>query len=89
MSAAELAALKARWNDVLFNLESQSRVAWLLYFDARLVSFEDGVLTIDFSDPQRFDQEQTYPINTDVRHRNALLAAVTAVTGQVITLRIA
>jgi hypothetical protein len=89
MSAAELAALKAQWNDVLFNLESQSRVAWLLYFDARLVSFEDGVLTIDFSDPQRFDQEQTYPINTDVRHRDALLAAVTAVTGQVITLRIA
>ena len=88
MSVAELSALKARWNDVLFNLESQSRVAWLLYFDARLVSFEDGVLTIDFSDPQRFDQEQTYPINTDVRHRDALLAAVTAVTGQVISLRI-
>jgi len=88
MSVAELAALKARWNDVLFNLESQSRVAWLLYFDARLVSFDDEVLTIDFSDPKRFDQDQTYPINTDVRHRDALLAAVTAVTGQVITLRI-
>ena len=89
MSADELAALKARWNDVLFYLESQSRVAWLLYFDARWVSLEADVLTIDFSDPQRFDQSQTYPISTDARHSDALLAAVTAVTGQVITLRIA
>lgn len=84
----DLAALKAKWSDVLNYLESQSRIAWLIYFDARLVSLIDEELTVDFSDPQRFDETQTYPLNTDVRHSAALLDAVHQVTGRSITLRV-
>ncbi|MFZ9728484.1 MAG: hypothetical protein ACO3CD_05675 [Candidatus Nanopelagicaceae bacterium] len=49
-----LGAIKARWNEVLDALERTDRVAWLAYFDGRLVSFENGTLILDFSDPNKF-----------------------------------
>ena len=50
MEPFDLPALKARWNDVLDDLESTHRTAWLAVFDGRLASLEDGILTLDFSD---------------------------------------
>ena len=61
----DLAGIKARWNDVLDELESIDRVAWLAYFDGRLVSFQDGVLTLDFADPNKFSGGHDY---SKVRH---------------------
>jgi hypothetical protein len=61
----DLQAIKGRWNDVLDSLESRDRVAWLAYFDARLVSYENGVLALDFSDPNKFDGGHDY---SKVRH---------------------
>ena len=46
----QLSELKAEWNEVLNHLESTNRIAWMAMFDGRLVSLEDGVLTLDFSD---------------------------------------
>ena len=46
----ELVEIRAQWNQVLDALESENRVAWIAYFDARLSSFENGTLTLDFSD---------------------------------------
>ena len=63
--ALNIAAIKARWNDVLDELESIDRVAWLAYFDGRLVSFQDGVLTLDFADPNKFSGGHDY---SKVRH---------------------
>lgn len=63
--ALDIAAIKARWNDVLDELESIDRVAWLAYFDGRLVSFQDGVLTLDFADPNKFSGGHDY---SKVRH---------------------
>ena len=57
--------IKTRWNDVLDELESIDRVAWLAYFDGRLVSFKDGVLTLDFADPNKFSGGHDY---SKVRH---------------------
>ena len=48
-----LAELRAQWNDVLDHLESQDRVAWIAYFDARLAEFDGQVLTLDFSDARK------------------------------------
>ena len=45
-----LESLKARWNDVLDDLEAAHRTAWLAVFDGRLERLHDGVLTLDFSD---------------------------------------
>lgn len=60
-----LAEIKTRWNDVLDELESIDRVAWLAYFDGRLVSLKDGVLTLDFADPNKFSGGHDY---SKVRH---------------------
>jgi hypothetical protein len=49
----ELIELKGRWNEVLDELESTDRIAWLAFFDARLANLEDGLLTLDFSDARK------------------------------------
>ena len=50
----EIEQIRSRWNDVLDTLESHNRIAWIAYFDARLISFTDGELTLDFSDSRKF-----------------------------------
>ena len=50
----DLGTLRSRWNEVLDLLESNDRIAWLVFFDARLASFENNVLTLDFSDARKF-----------------------------------
>ena len=46
-----VADFRARWNEVLDQLERANRVAWMAFFDGRLESFDNGRLTLDFSDP--------------------------------------
>ncbi len=41
-------------------LEAKNRIAWMAYFDARLSSFENGVLTLDFSDSRKFATSHEY-----------------------------
>ena len=38
----DLGTLRSRWNEVLDLLESNDRIAWLVFFDARLASFENN-----------------------------------------------
>jgi hypothetical protein len=61
----DLIGIKSRWNEVLDELERTDRVAWLAYFDGRLVSYQSGVLTMDFSDPNKFSGVHDY---SQVRH---------------------
>jgi len=56
----ELEQIRLRWNDVLDTLESHNRIAWIAYFDARLTSYIDGVLTLDFSDSRKFATSHEY-----------------------------
>jgi len=56
----ELAHIRSQWNEVLDALESQNRIAWIAYFDARLSSFNNGVLTLDFSDSRKFATSHEY-----------------------------
>ena len=44
----DLDQIKSSWNEVLDSLLDQDRVAWIAFFDARLVSFENNELTLDF-----------------------------------------
>ena len=46
----DLAGIKARWNEVLDTLLESDRVAWIAFFDARLVSFEDNQFWTDQSE---------------------------------------
>jgi len=82
----ELSELKARWNEVLDELEATDRIAWLAFFDARLADLSDGVLTLDFSDATKFqdghDLKKTLPESS----HSSLISAIKKVTGSEFTL---
>ena len=76
-----LAELKSKWNDVLDLLESRDRIAWIAYFDARLASLENGVLTLQFVDAEKLSGVHDYKATRNDRIRSALLEAIKEVTG--------
>jgi hypothetical protein len=55
-----VADLRARWNEVLDQLERANRVAWMAFFDGRLESFDNGRLTLDFTDPSKLAMGHDY-----------------------------
>ena len=55
-----LADIRARWNEVLDQLERSNRIAWMAFFDGRLDSFDNGRLTLDFSDPAKLSMGHDY-----------------------------
>ena len=76
----ELAQIRSQWNQVLDALESSNRVAWIAYFDARLSSFDNGVLTLDFSDSRKFATSHEYS-QTRPNLKSALVEAVKTTLG--------
>jgi hypothetical protein len=71
----DLASLRSRWNEVLELLESQDRIAGLVFFDARLASFDNNVLTLDFSDARKFASSHEYQA-VRPKHKESLAAAI-------------
>jgi len=71
----DLASLRSRWNEVLDLLESRDRIAWLVFFDARLASFENNTLTLDFSDARKFASSHEYQA-VRPKHKESLVAAI-------------
>jgi hypothetical protein len=82
----EIEQIRSRWNDVLDNLESHNRVAWIAYFDARLISFQDGVITLDFSDSRKFATSHEYS-ETRPNLKAALIASIDLVLGLKVEIR--
>ena len=82
-SVMDAATLKSRWVEILDELESVSRAAWLAMFDGRIQSLEDGVLTLDFSDATKFAGVHEYERDSrSAPFIAALEASITAVTGE-------
>ena len=77
----DLAQLKIQWNDVLDQLLEQDRVAWLAFFDARLVAYEDDQLTLDFADSQKFANPHDFKKVRNPSHTQALIEAIKSVLG--------
>ena len=71
----DLASLRSRWTEVLDLLESRDRIAWLVFFDARLASFDNNVLTLDFSDARKFASSHEYQA-VRPKHKESLAAAI-------------
>jgi hypothetical protein len=71
----DLASLRSRWNEVLDLLESRDRIAWLVFFDARLASFDKNVLTLDFSDARKFASSHEYQA-VRPKHKESLASAI-------------
>lgn len=82
----EIEQIRSRWNDVLDDLESHNRVAWIAYFDARLISFQDGVITLDFSDSRKFATSHEYS-ETRPNLKTALIASIDQVLGLKVEIR--
>ena len=70
----DIEQIRSRWNDVLDTLESHNRIAWIAYFDARLESFENGRLTLDFSESNKLATGHDYQ-EARLRHRSLLQSA--------------
>ncbi len=82
----ELEQIRSRWNEVLDMLESHNRIAWIAYFDARLISFQDGVITLDFSDSRKFATSHEYS-ETRPNLKAALIASIDQVLGLQVEIR--
>ena len=82
----ELLELKGRWNEVLDELEATDRIAWLVFFDARLANFENDVLTLDFSDASKFKDGHDLKSTVSENIHKALIAAIEKVTGLTLSL---
>ena len=73
--SSELNELRSRWNDVLDYVEKEDRVVWLAFFDARLASLDENVLTLDFSDSRKFGAAHEYSESRE-RHKKILVNAI-------------
>ena len=81
-----LEQLKAQWNQVLDALLDQDRIAWLAYFDARLVSLENGELTLSFADVSKFGGPHDYKSVRKPEHLAKLRTCIATITGFELTI---
>ena len=81
MSSLDLKCFKYRWNEVLDALERENRVAWLAFFDARLVSFDNNQLKLSFVDAEKLSGAHDYSYVRKDSHRAALEEAVREIFG--------
>jgi hypothetical protein len=77
----ELDQIKARWNEVLDLLLEKDRITWLAYFDARLVSYQNNELILDFADSQKFANSHDFKKTRNPSHTQALNEAIRTVFG--------
>ena len=81
MSSLNLQSIKDRWNEVLDTLERENRVAWLAFFDARLVSLDNNQLKLSFVDAEKLSGAHDYSYVRKDSHRAALELAVKEIFG--------
>ena len=77
----QLEDIKSRWNEVLDLLLETDRITWLSFFDARLVSFENNQLTLDFADSQKFANPHDFKKTRNPSHTQSLITAIERVFG--------
>ena len=77
----QLEEIKNRWNEVLDLLFEKDRITWLAFFDARLVSFENNQLTLDFADSQKFANPHDFKKTRNPSHTKSLIEAIERVFG--------
>lgn len=81
MSSLDLQSIKDRWNEVLDKLERENRIAWLVFFDARLVSFDNNQLKLSFVDAEKLSGAHDYSYVRKDSHRAALECAIKEIFG--------
>jgi hypothetical protein len=70
------------WNQILDAVLEVDRVAWLLWFDARLVKLEGGVLEVNFVDSEKFSGDHNFKSARKPEQTAKLISAILKVTGK-------
>ena len=81
MTELNLADLKSQWNQVLDAVLEIDRIAWLAFFDARLVSLEGAVLTLAWQDSEKFGGQHDFQAVRKPEHIAKLVQCIKQVTG--------
>jgi hypothetical protein len=81
-SEFSLETLKLSWNQILDAVLEVDRVAWLLWFDARLVKLEGGVLEVNFADSEKFSGDHNFKSARKPEQTAKLISAILKVTGK-------
>lgn len=76
-----LAEMKSRWNLVLDFLLEEDRIAWLAFFDARLVSLSDNRLVLSFADVTKLGGEHNFSAARNPKYRAMIQSAIFRVFG--------
>ena len=87
MSEMSLADLKSQWNQVLDAVLEIDRIAWLAFFDARLVSLEGAVLTLAWQDSEKFGGQHDFQAVRKPEHIAKLVQCIKQVTGSELEIR--
>ena len=87
MSTLTLDEVKGRWNEVLDAVLERDRIVWLAFFDARIVSVQEGVITLNFSDPQKFSGDHNFSMARNPRHIALLQEMIEEVFAQTLEIR--
>ena len=75
LMSLNIVEIRDQWNKVLDQLEAQSRTLWLIFFDARLASFDGTVLKLDFRDADKFSTSHDFSFVRD-RTKLAILEEI-------------
>ena len=86
MSELNLQGIKARWNEVLDLVERENRVAWLAFFDARLVEFDNKQLKLSFVDAEKLSGMHDFTAVRKDSHREVLERACVEIFGEQIAI---
>lgn len=86
MSELNLQGIKARWNEVLDLVERENRVAWLAFFDARLVAFDNNQLKLSFVDAEKLSGMHDFTAVRKDSHRKVLERACVEIFGEQIAI---
>ena len=86
MSELNLQGIKARWNEVLDLVERENLVAWLAFFDARLVAFDNNQLKLSFVDAEKLSGMHDFTAVRKDSHREVLERACVEIFGEQIAI---
>jgi hypothetical protein len=79
-SEFSIETLKLSWNQILDTILEVDRVAWLLWFDARLVKLEGNVLEVSFADSEKFSGDHNFKTARSPQQTDKLVSAIFKVT---------
>jgi hypothetical protein len=82
-----LEEVKGRWNEVLDRVLDHDRIAWLAFFDARLVEISERTLTISFTDVTKLGGDHNFSIARNPKHIALLVEAISEVLGLSLEIR--